>query len=296
MAHRHVFYLGEINDSQRVAWERTISVIDERDGEARQMALFPSDRPPPPGGVDALPVRLSALRLEQPRPWGACWLSDELWRRLRLDVFFRERLPSSREGTDWEKVVRILTIYRRLSPGSEWRLHRHWFGTTALGDLLGVDARAVQDDTRYRALDLLRAHKEALFAHRHERWQDLLGAKDEVLLYDLTSTDFECDEPMGEEDPRRFGYRRDKRGDCVQVVIALVVTPEGLPLAYEMMPGNTADSTTLRGRCSRRSSVGPGERSGSGSWIGVCPPRKSWRNCAQEICRCAIWSARPGGG
>jgi hypothetical protein len=247
VAHRHVFYLGEINDSQRAAWERTISVIDERDGEARQMALFPSDRVPPPGGVDALQVRLSELRLEQPRQWGACWLGDELWRRLRLDDFFGERLPSSREGTDWEKVGRILTLYRLLSPGSEWRLHRHWFGTTALGDLLGVDARAVQDDTLYRALDLMLAHKEALFAHLHERWRDLFGAKYEVLLYDLTSTYFECDEPADEEDPRRFGYSRDKRGDCVQVVIALVVTPEGLPLAYEMMPGNTADSTTLRG-------------------------------------------------
>jgi hypothetical protein len=247
VAHRHVFYLGEINDSQRAAWERTIAVIDERDGEARQMALFPSDREPPPGGVDALRVRLSELRLEQPRQWGACWLGDELWRRRRLDVFFGERLAASREGTDWEKVGRILTLYRLLSPGSEWRLHRHWFGTTALGDLLGVDARAVQDDTLYRALDLMLAHKEALFAHLHERWRDLFGAKCEVLLYDLTSTYFECDEPAEAEDPRRFGYSRDKRGDCVQVVIALVVTPEGLPLAYEMMPGHTADSTTLRG-------------------------------------------------
>jgi hypothetical protein len=247
VAHRHVFYLGEINDSQRVAWERTISVIDERDGEARQMALFPADRVPPPGGVDALQVRLSELRLEQPRQWGACWLGDELWRRLRLEFFLGERLPASREGTDWEKVVRILTIYRLLGPGSEWRLHRHWFGTTALGELLGVDARAVQDDTLYRALDLLLVHKEALFAHLHERWRDLFGARYEVLLYDLSSTYFECDEPAEEDDPRRFGYSRDKRGDCVQVVIALVVTPEGLPLAYEMMPGNTADNTTLCG-------------------------------------------------
>jgi hypothetical protein len=246
VAHRHVFYLGEINDSQRSAWERTISVIDERDGEARQMALFPADRPPPAGGVDALQVRLSGMRLEHPRQWGGCWLGDELWRRLGLDSFFAERLLVSREGTDWEKVVRILAIYRLLSPGSEWRLHRHWFGTTALGDLLGVDARAAQDDTLYRALDLLLAHKEALFGHLHERWRDLFGAKYDVLLYDLTSTYFECAEPEGEDDPRRFGYSRDKRSDCVQVVVALVVTPDGLPLAYEMMPGNTADNSTLR--------------------------------------------------
>jgi len=246
VAHRHVFYLGEINDSQRAAWERTISVIDERDGEARQMALFPADRQPPADGVDALQVRLSGMRLEHPRQWGGCWLGDELWRRLGLDGFFAERLGMSREGTDWEKVVRILSIYRLLSPGSEWRLHRHWFGTTALADLLGVDARAAQDDTLYRALDLLLGQKEALFRHLHGSWRDLFGAKYEVLLYDLTSTYFECPEPADEDDPRRFGYSRDKRGDCVQVVVALIVTPEGLPLAYEMMEGDTADNTTLR--------------------------------------------------
>ena len=247
VAHRHVLHLGEINDSQRVAWERTIAVIDERDGEARQLALFPADRTPPPGEVDTLQVRLSELSLEHPRQWGACWLGDQLWRQLHLDGFFGPRLPTSREGTDWEKVVRLLVIYRLLSPGSEWRLHRHWFGTTALGDLLGVDARAAQDDTLYRALDLLLEHKEALFGHLRERWRDLFSARYEVLLYDLTSTYFECDVPEGEEDPRRFGYSRDKRGDCVQVVLAMVVTPEGLPLAYEMMPGNTADKPTLRG-------------------------------------------------
>ncbi len=247
VAHRHVLYLGEINDSQRLAWERTIEVIDERDGETRQMALFPADRTAPPDGVDSIQVRLSDLRLEHPRQWGACWLADELWRGLHLDRFFGERLPESREGTDWEKVVRILAIYRLLSPGSEWRLHRHWFETTALADLLGVDGRAVQDDTLYRGLDLLLDHKEALFGHLRDRWRDLFGARYEVLLYDLTSTYFECDVPQDEADPRRFGYSRDKRGDCVQVVIALVVTPEGLPLAYEIMPGNTADKTTLRG-------------------------------------------------
>ena len=247
VAHRHVLYLGEINDSQRVAWERTIAVIDERDGAPRQLALFPADRTPAASEVETLQVRLSELSLEHPRQWGACWLADELWRTLHLDDFFGARLPVSREQTDWEKVLRILVIYRVLSPGSEWRLHRHWFSTTALADLLGVDARAVQDDTLYRCHDLLRPLKEELFGHLRQRWSDLFGARYEVLLYDLTSTYFECDVPAGEDDPRRFGYSRDRRGDCVQVVVALVVTPEGLPLAYEMLPGNTADKTTLRG-------------------------------------------------
>ncbi|MDO8545053.1 MAG: IS1634 family transposase [Opitutaceae bacterium] len=246
VAHRHVFYLGEINDSQRRAWERTIAVIDERDGTPRQLALFPADRTPPPSEVEAVQVRLSELTLAHPRQWGACWLANELWRTLHLDDFFGARLPVSREDTDWEKVLRILVIYRLLSAGSEWRLHRHWFGTTALGDLLGVDERAVQDDTLYRCHDLLLPLKEELFGHLRQRWSDLFGARYDVLLYDLTSTYFECDVPADETDPRRFGYSRDRRSDCVQVVIALVVTPEGLPLAYEMLPGNTADKTTLR--------------------------------------------------
>lgn len=247
VAQRHVLYLGELNDSQRVAWERTIAVFDEGRGEARQLALFPSDRTPPPGGTEAVQVRLDELRLEHPRQWGACWLGDEMWRTLHLDDFFGARLPVSREGTDWEKVLRLLVIYRLLSPGSEWRLHRQWFATTALGDLLGVDARAVQDDTLYRCHDLLLPLKEELFGHLKQRWSDLFGARYEVVLYDLTSTYFECDVPGDETDPRRFGYSRDKRSDCVQVVVALVVTPEGLPLAYEMFPGNTTDKTTLRG-------------------------------------------------
>jgi hypothetical protein len=102
-------------------------------------------------------VRLDRLQLCRPRTWGACWLGDQLWRELQLDTFFSARLGTSREGTDWEKVLRILTLYRLLSPGSEWRLHRHWFGTTALPDLLGVDERAAQADTLYRALDGNRA-------------------------------------------------------------------------------------------------------------------------------------------
>jgi transposase len=242
---KHVLYLGEVTDRQRASWERAVSVIDETNGQCRQLTLIPEDRVISASEVDALPVRLSALRLEHPRQWGACWLADLLWRELHLDKFFAERLGCSREDTAWEKVLRTLTIYRLLSPGSEWRLHRHWFATTALPDLLGVDERVVQPATLYRCHDLLLAHKEALFAHLRQRWSDLFAASYDILLYDLTSTYFECDVPEAENDPRKFGYSRDRRSDCVQVVIAMVVTPEGLPLAYEMMPGNTTDKTTL---------------------------------------------------
>ena len=243
---RHVLYLGEINDSQRAAWQKSIEVFDEQQGQSRQCALFPEDRTPSADAASAVQVRLNQLQLSRPRTWGACWLGDLLWRELQLDTFFAPRLGVSREGTDWEKVLRVLALYRLLSPGSEWRLHRHWFGTTALADLLGGDDRLAQADTLYRGLDGLLEHKDALFAHLRGRWSDLFGAKFDVLLYDLTSTYFECDVPADETDPRRFGYSRDRRSDCVQVIVALVVTPEGLPLAYEMFPGNTADKTTLR--------------------------------------------------
>ena len=243
---RHVLYLGEINDSQQAAWQKAIAVFDEQDGQSRQCALFPEDRTPPDTATPAVHVRLDHLQLSRPRSWGACGLGDQLWRELQLDTFFASRLGTSREGTDWEKVLRLLTLYRLLSPGSEWRLHRHWFGTTACAELLGVDERLAQDDTLYRGLDGLLEHKDALFAHLRGRWSDLFGAKFDVLLYDLTSTYFECDAPDDEQDPRRFGYSRDQRRDCVQVIVALVVTPEGLPLAYEMFPGHTADEATLR--------------------------------------------------
>lgn len=242
---KHVLYLGEVTDRQRVSWERAVSVIDETSGQCRQLSLIPEDRAISESEVDALAVRLSALRLERPRQWGACWLADALWRELHLDVFFAARLGCSREDTDWEKVLRALTIYRLISPGSEWRLHRHWFATTALPDLLDADEGIAQPATLYRCHDRLLEHKEALFAHLRERWSDLFAPSYDILLYDLTSTYFECDAPEEENDPRKFGYSRDRRSDCVQVVIAMVVTPEGLPLAYEMMPGNTADKTTL---------------------------------------------------
>ena len=135
---RHVLYLGEINDSQRAAWQKSIEVFDEAQGQSRQCALFPEDRAPAPDDAGAVQVRLSQLQLSRPRTWGACWLGDQLWRDLHLDTFFAPRLGCSREGTDWEKVLRMLTLYRLLSPGSEWRLHRHWFGTTTLRDMLAL--------------------------------------------------------------------------------------------------------------------------------------------------------------
>lgn len=246
---RQALYLGEINSSQELAWRRTIEVFDETGSQPRPrtLALFPEDRCEgmlPDESIVRL--RLSELRLERPRQWGACWLTLELWRLLQLDGFWRERLPPSRKGTRWDLVVFILVSYRFISPGSEWRLHRQWYARSAAGDLLGVDDSAADIHVLYDCHDRLLEHKTALFDHLTNRWRDLFNANFDVLLYDLTSSYFESDPPLDEEDKRRFGYSRDHRPDCVQVVIALIITPDGLPLAYEVLPGNTRDSTTLR--------------------------------------------------
>jgi transposase len=142
--------------------------------------------------------------------------------------------------------LETLVCYRLIDPGSEWRLHRQWFEQSAMADLLDEDYSLVEKNTLYRCLDKVLKHKEQLFGHLRQRWQDLFGARFEVLLYDLTSTYLESDPVFEETDKRQFGYSRDKRPDCVQVVIALIITPEGFPLAYEVLPGNTSDKTTLR--------------------------------------------------
>ena len=242
-----VLYLGEINDSQKAQWNRAIEVFDEDEGRSAQMKLFAAERALPENLPDGVRVRLKDFTLHRPRQWGGCWLFREVWSELGLEEFWRKRLGYSREGTDWEHVLEVLSCYRLLDPGSEWRLHRLWYDQSAMGDLLGEGFSMAAKDTLYRCLDRLLAYKEELFVFLRQRWSDLFGVKFEVLLYDLTSTYFESDPQADEADKRRFGYSRDKRSDCVQVVIALVVTPEGFPLAYEVMAGNTADKTTLRG-------------------------------------------------
>jgi hypothetical protein len=242
-----VFYLGEINDSQREAWLKCIEVFDVQAQQQNKLALFASDQTVPAHATDcAIQVRLSEFSIHHPRQWGACWVFLRLWHQLKLDEFWRERLPGSREGTSWYQILVVLSAYRFIDPGSEWRLHREWYSKSALADLLDADFALAAKDNLYRCLDRLLEHKLALFTFLKERWKDLFGAAFDVLLYDLTSTYFESDPPFPEKDKRQFGYSRDKRSDCVQVVVALVVTPEGFPLAYEVLSGNTSDRTTLK--------------------------------------------------
>jgi hypothetical protein len=245
---RHVLYLGEINSSQAAVWRKAIEVLDDDAGHPRTMALFPEDRcTAVASDASIVRLRLSDMRLCRPRQWGACWLAGQLWQALQLDRFWGDRLAPSRKGTRWDQVLQVLVSYRLIAPGSEWKLHRDWFGRSAMADLLGSDFGLADPHKLYACHDLLLQHKEALFSHLMARWHDLFNADFDVLLYDLTSTYFEINaSDVAEGDKRRHGYSRDKRPDCPQVVIALVVTPDGLPLAYGVLPGNTADCKTLR--------------------------------------------------
>ena len=245
VAQRQVLYLGEINDSQQAAWRKTLEVFDEQEQRYTPLSLFPEDRPVPADALDSVRVKLSEMKLERARPYGNCWLGCELWRQLQLDQFWAEKLAPGRENVPWAQVLELLVVNRLIEPGSEFRLHRHWFDHSAMDVLLGRDFAVAEKDRLYRCLDRVLEHKSDLFVHLQQRWKDLFHAEFDLLLYDLTSTYVEGE---AEGNPKaRYGYSRDGRPDCKQVVIALVITPDGLPLAYEVMDGNTSDKTTLRG-------------------------------------------------
>jgi transposase len=243
-AQRTVLYLGEINDQQQAAWRKTLDVFDETEQRFTSLSLFPHDRELPADAVDSVQVRLSGLELKRPRIFGNCWLACELWQQLGLDEFWQQRLPEGRERVSWEKVLRLLVVNRLLDPGSEFRVHRQWYLNSAMDELLEAGFEVAEKDRLYRCLDRVLEHKQELFIYLKQKWADLFGADFEVLLYDLTSTYFEGE--MEQNPKARRGYSRDGRPDCVQLVIALVVTPDGFPLAYEVMNGNTADRGKLR--------------------------------------------------
>ena len=250
---RQVLYLGEINDSQQAAWRRTLEVFDEDDHRFTPLSLFPEDRPVPADAIDSVQVKLSEMKLERARPYGNCWLGCELWRQLQLDRFWSGKLPPGRESVAWPQVLELLVVNRLIDPGSEFRVHRHWFDQSAMDVLLGQDFAVAEKDRLYRCLDRVLEHKQELFVHLQQRWKDLFDAEFDLLLYDLTSTYVEGE---AEQNPKaKYGYSRDKRSDCKQVVIALIVTPAGLPLAYEVMAGNTSEKTTLRGFLDRIESL-----------------------------------------
>jgi transposase len=240
---RQVLYLGEISDSQEAAWRKSIEVFDEDRESSEQFCLFSSDKAIADDQVNALSLRLTEMRLLRPRSFGDCWLGCVLWDQLGLGAFWDSKLGGDRAGVPWSRVLQVLAVNRLCDPMTEFSVHRRWFLSSAMDELLGVDFAAAAKDRLYRCLDRILPHKQALCQFLVERWKTLFDASFDVLLYDLTSTYFEgsC-----QEIPKaKHGYSRDQRSDCRQVVIALVVTVEGLPLAYEVLAGNRSDKTTL---------------------------------------------------
>jgi transposase len=240
---RTVLHLGELNTTQVDRWQRTIETLHE-DGQRRQLRLF-TDREGqvPVAAEDVAEVILSSLVVRRPRRFGDCWIGCKLWEELGLRAFWEEALGEQRGEVPWAKVVELLVVNRLCDPRSELFIHQKWFPQTAMDLLLDCDAAVAQKDRLYRALDRMVGHKDALERHLADKWWDLFGARFDVLLYDLTSTYFEGD--AEEVDKAARGYSRDHRPDCAQLVIAIVVTPEGFPLSYEVFDGDRADVTTL---------------------------------------------------
>jgi len=241
---RTVLYLGEINDTQQAAWRKSLDVLNETTQRTEQICLFPEDRDLPPEVLNALQVKLSELTVQRPRVFGDCWLACRLWDELQLGPFWRERLPEGKAEVPWFKVLELLSVRQLVAPGSKWHLHRRWFLSSAMDQLLEEDFAVAAKNRLYECLDRIDAHRAALFTHLQARWKDLFGATYDLLLYDLTSTYFEGE--MAEAPKAKHGHSRDKRSDCRQVVLAVVLSAEGFPLAYEVMDGNTSDKTTLK--------------------------------------------------
>jgi hypothetical protein len=282
---RTVLYLGEINDSQQAAWRKTLEAFDEKEQRTRTLSLFPEDREIPADAVDAVQVKLSQLELRRPRTFGGCWLGCEIWRDLGLQEFWEQRLGEQRGEVDWTKVLQVLVLNRLIEPGSEFRIHRHWFDASALDELLGVDFEVAEKDRLYRCLDRSVATQEGVVPVLKERWRNLFNARYEVLLYDLTSTYFEGERKTTRRRDARVQPRR--RPDCLQVVIALVISSDGFPIACEVMNGNTADSTTLDLSKQDRTDLRKGR-----SHVGDGPrirPKRSWPRCVIRPARSRTW-------
>jgi transposase len=233
-----VAQLGELDAEGRAKAKALARRIAGHAADGTQHSLFGAR-----ANSEPVKVRLDQITLERSRSFGAVWLGLVLWQALQLDKLLSELLARGREVVSWAEVAAVLVIARLCEPSSELHLAASWYRTTALEDLLGVAAERLYDERLYRALDRLLPHKEAIEEHLVTRLGELFEIEYDLLLYDVTSTYFEG---AASAEIARRGYSRDHRPDCVQVNVALVVTREGLPLGYELFPGNTADVRTLR--------------------------------------------------
>ena len=236
---RVVAYLGKLSGRQSNGWEQ---LSDRLGGKLpASPMLFESGLQE----SEAATIDLESLTLRRARDFGDVYLGVALWRLLGLEKCLAGLLPVGQEDVPWEKVARILCLARFCHPCSELYIERQWYGQTALDDLLEVPPEKVHTDRLYAGLDKLLPHKKALETHLRQRLGELFKLEYDLLLYDLTSSYFEG-QAKGNPMAKR-GYSRDSRPDCLQVVIALVVTRDGYPLGYEVFDGNTADVTTVQG-------------------------------------------------
>ena len=251
---RIVSYLGELKESEQSGWAQLSAKLnkgaasnDQQKPSRVQQSLF--DPLPRDDQVDGrlgsqpVLVDLKGIRLEQTRDFGEVWLAWGLWRLLGLDVLLEREMRRGRAEVPWHVVAAILTIARFCEPSSELHIETTWYRRTALEDLLNVSPEKVHTDRLYAGLDELLPHKETIEKHLKQRLGQLFDLDYELLLYDVTSTYFEGQCKRNPQAKR--GYSRDKRPDCLQVCIALVVTTDGMPLGYEVFAGNRHDSTTV---------------------------------------------------
>jgi transposase len=236
-------YLGELNHDQERRWQRTV-VFHNRQGEAQQLRLFPDDEHVPlADDPDIVRIRLGSIGWSNARRFGDIWLARWLWHFVGLDAIVARHLPQGKHTIRPADIVAIEVINRLCAPCSEFALAEHWYAATALEDLLGVPDSAVTKDRLYRTLDQLLLAKDKIENDLKEQLGRLFKLDYDLLLYDLTSTYFEG---LAEDnDLARRGYSRDHRSDCKQVVLALVVTREGFPVAHFTLSGNTQDLQTV---------------------------------------------------
>jgi hypothetical protein len=238
---RIVSYLGELQASEKTGWAQLTARLNGK-SNAQRTFFDPPDAHSPSADEPVL-VRLKGIRLERLRDFGDVWLALGLWRLLGLDQLLTEEMRAGREDVPWPVVAAILVMARFCEPSSELHIETTWYRRTALDDLLGVEPEQVHTDRLYDGLDQLLPHKETIEKHLQARLGNLFELDYELLLYDVTSTYFEgqcAANPLAKR-----GYSRDKRPDCLQVCIALVVTTDGIPLGYEVFAGNRHDSTTV---------------------------------------------------
>lgn len=239
-----VAHLGELNHDQERRWQRTI-VFHNRQGDVQQLRLFPDDEDIPlPDDPDIVRVRLRSVGWTNARRFGDIWLARWLWQYVGLDHIIDHHLPQGKETVRPADIVAIEVINRLCQPCSEFALAEHWYASTALEELLGVPDNAVTKDRLYRTLNPLLKAQVTIENELKEQFGTLFQLEYDILLYDLTSTYLEG---LAEEnDLARRGYSRDHRSDCKQIVIALIVTRQGFPLAHETLAGNTRDLKTVK--------------------------------------------------